>query len=41
MASVSGGRGIIGMRERVELAGGELQAEPVDQRFVVRVRIPR
>ncbi|WP_404289646.1 histidine kinase [Glutamicibacter arilaitensis] len=39
-ASISGARGIIGMRERVELVGGTLQAEPVGQRFVVRVRIP-
>ncbi|MGM7669117.1 sensor histidine kinase [Microbacterium sp. A93] len=38
--STSGGRGIIGMRERVQLVGGDLQAEPVDDRFVVRVRIP-
>lgn len=35
-----GGRGIIGMRERVELVGGELHAGPTDGSFVVRARIP-
>lgn len=39
-APPGGGRGIIGMRERVELAGGELHAGPADGRFVVRARIP-
>ncbi|MGM7680075.1 sensor histidine kinase [Microbacterium sp. A94] len=39
-ASISGGRGIIGMRERVELVGGDLQAEPVGEQFVVRVWLP-
>jgi hypothetical protein len=28
------------MRERVELVGGELQAGPVDDRFIVHARIP-
>lgn len=40
-AAKSGGRGIIGMRERVELVGGQLQVEQLDEQFVVRVRIPR
>lgn len=40
-ASKSGGRGIIGMRERVELVGGQLQVEQLDEQFTVRVRIPR
>ena len=40
-ASNSGGRGIIGMRERVELAGGQLQVEQLAEQFVVKARIPR
>lgn len=40
-AAKSGGRGIIGMRERVEMAGGQLQVEQLDGRFVVRAGIPR
>ncbi|MGO2113079.1 MAG: sensor histidine kinase, partial [Pseudoclavibacter sp.] len=39
-ASTPGGRGIIGMRERVEFVGGELQAEPSGERFIVRAKIP-
>lgn len=39
-ATAVGGRGIIGMRERVELIGGELHAGPMGRRFVVRARIP-
>lgn len=36
-----GGHGLIGMRERVELYGGELQAGPgSDGRYVLRVRLP-
>jgi signal transduction histidine kinase len=35
------GQGLAGMRERVRLHGGELEAHPVDGRgFVVRARIP-
>jgi signal transduction histidine kinase len=37
----SGGHGIVGMRERVKLYGGELTADPQpDGGFVVRARIP-
>lgn len=39
-ASTPGGRGIVGMRERVESLGGDLQAEPVGDGFIVRARIP-
>lgn len=39
-ASATGGRGIIGMRERVEFVGGELQAGPEGDRFAVHARIP-
>ena len=36
-----GGSGIVGMRERVRLHGGELDARPgSDRGFVVRARIP-
>ena len=35
-----GGRGIIGMRERVESLGGELRTESGDGRFIVQARIP-
>lgn len=34
------GRGITGMRERVELHGGTLTAGPIGGRFVVRLRLP-
>ncbi len=40
LASTPGGRGIVGMRERVESLGGDLQAGPVGDRFMVRARIP-
>jgi signal transduction histidine kinase len=36
-----GGHGLIGMRERVALCGGELRAGPVGRGFVVRARLPR
>ena len=37
----SGGHGIVGMRERVRVYGGELTANPrPDGGFVVRARIP-
>ncbi|MFC8303267.1 sensor histidine kinase [Specibacter sp. NPDC057265] len=39
-ASTPGGRGIVGMRARVESLGGDLQAGPVGGRFMVRARIP-
>ncbi|MFD5224506.1 sensor histidine kinase [Microbacterium sp. NPDC058342] len=38
-SSAPEGRGIIGMRERVALVGGEFHAGPVGDRFVVRARV--
>jgi signal transduction histidine kinase len=35
------GHGLIGMRERVALCGGELRAGPIGRGFVVRARLPR
>ena len=34
------GRGLAGMRERVRLFGGELSAGPVEDEFVLAVRLP-
>lgn len=34
------GYGLVGMRERAELIGGNLDAGPVDQGFRVRLRVP-
>jgi signal transduction histidine kinase len=34
------GFGLIGMRERVELAGGDLQVEAIPDGFQVRARLP-
>jgi signal transduction histidine kinase len=40
-SSSGSGRGLIGMRERLALAGGRLvQAEPTDAGFVVRAEVP-
>lgn len=40
-AGPGGGRGVAGIRERVSLFGGEIDAGPgVDRGFVVRCRIP-
>jgi signal transduction histidine kinase len=39
-ANESGGRGLLGMRERAELLGGHLSAGPVDQGFEVKAVIP-
>ena len=36
----SGGHGILGMRERARLHGGELHAGPTDEGFAVRARLP-
>jgi signal transduction histidine kinase len=38
--SETSGFGLAGMRERVYLAGGELQIEPADQGTLVRARLP-
>lgn len=38
--SVSGGHGVIGMRERAQLVGGSLQAERDGAQFVVRASLP-
>ena len=40
-AGGGGGQGLIGMRERVALCGGELRAGPIGRGFVVRARLPR
>jgi signal transduction histidine kinase len=39
--SAGTGRGLIGLRERVELCGGVLSAEPSDPGFTVRTSMPR
>jgi signal transduction histidine kinase len=39
-ALAGGGNGLRGMRERAELAGGELQAGPQESGFVVELRLP-
>jgi signal transduction histidine kinase len=40
-AGGGGEQGLVGMRERVALCGGELRAGPVGRGFVVRARLPR
>ena len=35
-----GGHGLVGMRERAQLAGGALEAASEGERFVVRARLP-
>jgi signal transduction histidine kinase len=37
---IGGGYGLTGMRERAELLGGTLRAEPTDAGFVVELRLP-
>jgi signal transduction histidine kinase len=39
-ALAGGGNGLRGMRERAELAGGELHAGPADTGFVVELKLP-
>ena len=39
-AAPGAGHGVIGMRERAQLAGGALSAETVDGEFIVRATIP-
>ena len=41
MPEGSDGRGLVGMRERAALVGGELSAEARDGSFRVRARLPR
>jgi signal transduction histidine kinase len=40
-ALLGSGQGLVSMRERVALCGGELRAGPVGRGFVVRARLPR
>jgi signal transduction histidine kinase len=40
LSSVGAGVGLVGMRERVELLGGTLEAGPVGGEWVVTARIP-
>ena len=40
VSAPSGGRGLIGMEERVSSLGGSLRAEHRDDGFVVTVRVP-
>jgi signal transduction histidine kinase len=39
-ADGGGGHGLIGMRERVRMHGGSLEAEPTPDGFLVRARLP-
>jgi signal transduction histidine kinase len=36
----SGSAGLIGLRERVAMAGGTFEAGPADARFTIRARFP-
>jgi signal transduction histidine kinase len=40
LAAAGGGYGLTGMRERAELLGGELRAEPTQEGFRVELRLP-
>jgi signal transduction histidine kinase len=39
-ATPGGGHGLIGMRERAALLGGQVTAEPDESDFVVRATLP-
>jgi signal transduction histidine kinase len=38
--AVGDGNGLRGMRERAELVGGQVSAEPAERGYVVEVRLP-
>ncbi|MFJ6081596.1 sensor histidine kinase [Streptomyces sp. NPDC092369] len=40
LAGAGGGYGLLGMRERAELLGGSLRAEPDEEGFVVTLKVP-
>ncbi len=40
LSSVGGGRGLAGMRERIERAGGSMRAGPVEQGWRVELELP-
>ena len=40
LAGVGGGRGLAGMRERLERAGGSMQAGPTDAGWRVELQVP-
>ncbi len=40
LSGTGSGYGLLGMRERAELLGGTLEAGPVEEGFVVRLRVP-
>jgi signal transduction histidine kinase len=40
LANVGGGRGLAGMRERVERAGGSMHAGPTDDGWIVELSVP-
>ena len=40
LSSVGGGRGLAGMRERIERAGGSMRAGPVERGWRVELELP-